>query len=560
MADLRRRIIAEFSAKNKAKGEMAGFRRDMDSTGKAMKRMAMGALAAVGGLAVLKRSFDFVIKAGMKQEDAVFLLGAALKSTGDYTDAAMKRFEEFAASIQQATIYGDEEVLALMQLMKSLGVTSSKLEQATRMAIGLAAATGRDVKSMSMYIALAQQGEFTMLRRYIPALRSTTDATEQLRIITEFAANGFKIAEAQAKTTSGALKQMANAWSDVAETISDVALPAMKKQAQMTTKFLTEHRAFLKRYLLDVQEGTEIWWNFWKAVAGYTPGALIYKRLAGKKTLEIGPVRPLTEPEALLEAAKEYHEILIQQAKDEADALKAVRDEQTAAMEKNYEKLIAMGGSHHEMQERMARQRIETEIEVVKQQMEEEEAIREEKLKQIEGRMTDFSMNFRNIMASGLEASMRDFDNWGDHIKNILEEVYWAAIRMAFLEPAAGVLARGLTGALGTILGAGIFATPAPTTPTVFTSPHGGSSIGTAQHGGDVLKTGLAIIHRGETFSGVGGIGGKLDVHIHNEGEGKFEISEVEEYAISDQRIIDVTIRAAGTHGPLRRSIRQASK
>lgn len=46
-----RRIVAEFSARNKAKGEMAGFRRDMDRTRLGMKRMATGALqlAGVGG-------------------------------------------------------------------------------------------------------------------------------------------------------------------------------------------------------------------------------------------------------------------------------------------------------------------------------------------------------------------------------------------------------------------------------------------------------------------------------------------------------------------------------
>jgi len=234
MADLKRRIIAEFSAKNKAKGEMAGFRSDMDKTGEAMKRMATGALAIVGlggGLYGVKRGFDYVTKAAMKQEDALFLLEAALRATEEYSAETMKGFEAFAASIQKATIYGDEEVLALMQLMKSLGVTSSGLEQATRMAIGLAAATGRDVKSMSMYIALAQQGEFTMLRRYIPALRKTTDATEQLQIITEFCARGFKIAEAQAETTSGSLKQMWMAVGDLAEAMGKPFLDTMAKDA-----------------------------------------------------------------------------------------------------------------------------------------------------------------------------------------------------------------------------------------------------------------------------------------------------------------------------------------
>ena len=239
MADLKRRIVAEFSAQNKAKGEMASFRRDMDNTGQAMKRMAMGALASVGGLYALKKGFDYVTKAAMKQEDALFLLEAALRAADEYTDKTMKGFEAFAASIQQATIYGDEEVLALMQLMKSLGVTSAALEKATRMAIGLAAATGRDVKSMSMYIALAQQGEFTMLRRYIPALRSTTDATEQLRIITEFAARGFEIAEAKAETASGSIKQMWNAVSDLAEVAGKPILEPMAGDAD-TAKWMIE--------------------------------------------------------------------------------------------------------------------------------------------------------------------------------------------------------------------------------------------------------------------------------------------------------------------------------
>ncbi len=192
---------------------------------KVVKYAKWGALAVAGALTLATR-------AAMKQEDAQFLLAAALKISGEWTLKLQHRFEAFAASIQQATIYGDEETLALMQLQKSLGVTSDKLEEAAKMSIGLATATGRDVKSMAMYIALAQQGEFTMLRRYIPALRTTTDATEQLRIITEFAAAGFKLAEERAKTTSGGLRQMWNALGDVAEIIGKALLPGIQKTAK----------------------------------------------------------------------------------------------------------------------------------------------------------------------------------------------------------------------------------------------------------------------------------------------------------------------------------------
>lgn len=267
MADLKRRIVAEFSAQNKAKGEMASFRRDMDGTGRAMKRMAMGALASVGGLYALKRGFDYVTKAAMKQEDAVFLLEAALKSAGEYTDKTMKGFEAFAASIQQATVYGDEEVLALMQLMKSLGVTSAALEKATRMAIGLAAATGRDVRSMSMYIALAQQGEFTMLRRYIPALRSTTDATEQLRIITEFAARGFEIAEAKAETASGSIKQMWNAISDLAEVAGEPFLDTMAGDADTAKGMIEKLTKAIKQNNEAMEEGLKTEGGYLKRMA-----------------------------------------------------------------------------------------------------------------------------------------------------------------------------------------------------------------------------------------------------------------------------------------------------
>jgi len=63
MADMKRRIVAEFSAQNKAKGVMAGFTRDMDSVGRTMRRMAAGALAVagVGGLGyMLKRQMEVI--------------------------------------------------------------------------------------------------------------------------------------------------------------------------------------------------------------------------------------------------------------------------------------------------------------------------------------------------------------------------------------------------------------------------------------------------------------------------------------------------------------------
>ena len=155
------------------------------------------------------------------QEKAEITLAAALKASGEYTDTLNKRYQEFASSIQKVTTYGDEQVLGLMALIKNLGVSTDKVEEATKMAIGLATATNRDVQSMAQYVALAMQGEFTMLRRYIPALRATSDATEQLKIVTEFAARGFKVAEETTTSYSDSLTQLRNLWSDLKEKLGD---------------------------------------------------------------------------------------------------------------------------------------------------------------------------------------------------------------------------------------------------------------------------------------------------------------------------------------------------
>lgn len=255
--------------KSKTLAAVAVMEKSFKRLGDAVKRMydRMVKYAKWAGVAIAA-ALALSTKAAMKQEDAMFGLAAALAVTGDYSDKVMGQFKRFAASIQEVTKYGDEEVLTLMALMKNLGVTSEKLGEATKMAIGMAAATGRDVNSMAMYIALAQQGEFTMLRRYIPALRATTDETEQLAIITEFAARGFKIAQAQAETTTGALKQMWNALGDIAEVIGAPLLKGLKETAIGIRNWAKRNEAAIawwaERVTIEVTYVKDIFWEFVK--------------------------------------------------------------------------------------------------------------------------------------------------------------------------------------------------------------------------------------------------------------------------------------------------------
>jgi len=197
---------------------------------------AVGGAAALFSLASMTKQF---VGLAMAQQDAEIAMSSALKVTGEYTDEINKKLQDFASSIQAATTYGDEEVLKLMALQKNLGVTTNRLEAAAQMSIGLAAATGRNAESMAMYVALAEQGEYTMLNRYIPALRSAKTETEKLQVLTDFCARGFEVAKSKTETFSGALKQTSNTFGDLKEKIGDfvvknaVAVEAVKVADQL---------------------------------------------------------------------------------------------------------------------------------------------------------------------------------------------------------------------------------------------------------------------------------------------------------------------------------------
>jgi hypothetical protein len=86
------------------------------------------------------------------------------------------------------------------------------------------------------------------------------------------------------------------------------------------------------------------------------------------------------------------------------------------------------------------------------------------------------------------------------------------------------------------------------------------------QYGGIVQETGPAWVHKGEeitppwAWTRKDNGGGLTNIEIHNEGSEKLEISEAEIYALSDERILHVTMRAMESDGPYRRGIKKAGR
>ena len=223
-------LIVDINAKlSPLKGQLAKANGMMKRGLASMVRMARraGKWIAVGLVAALA----WATRAAMVQESAELDLAAALRQTGDATKDNIKSFKKFASEIQKVTTHGDEFVLSIMAQLKNLGVHTDRLKEATKMVIGLSAATGRDTSTMITATAAVEAGSTELLQRYIPALRTTKDGTKKMNLVLALAADGFEIAKERAETTAGVLKQLWNVIGDIAETIISPFLPRLKRVA-----------------------------------------------------------------------------------------------------------------------------------------------------------------------------------------------------------------------------------------------------------------------------------------------------------------------------------------
>ena len=156
------------------------------------------------------------------QEKATRALASSLAAAGDDAATLVPKLQAVASAIQDETGAGDEATLAMMARLRLLGVTADKLGEAARGTIALKSA-GLEETAASKAVAMAMQGSYDMLNRYVPALRTAKDETEKARIVNELFAKGYAQQKAVLNTTSGAwmaLKgRIGDAWEEIGKAI-----------------------------------------------------------------------------------------------------------------------------------------------------------------------------------------------------------------------------------------------------------------------------------------------------------------------------------------------------
>ena len=271
--------------------------RQVEDTGKRMTQMGKtlttrvtAPLTALAGVAV--RSFGI-------QEKAELQLRAALQANGRQVETLFGQYNEFAQEMQRVTVVGDETTLAMLSQAESLGITGDAAQRAVKNSIAMQSAFGVNAQSALRYTAALEEGNATMLTRYIPALREIDDESERVAKAQEILGNAFSAAESEAEGSTGQMVQMKNAVGDLMEVVGEVVSDAIMPMVNRV-KELAESAQTLNPEIVKFGVGVLA------AVAAIGPALVILGKLAIAISALLSPIGLVIGATAALAAAILY--------------------------------------------------------------------------------------------------------------------------------------------------------------------------------------------------------------------------------------------------------------
>jgi len=172
----------------------------------------------------------------------------------------------------------------------------------------------------------------------------------------------------------------------------------------------------------------------------------------------------------------------------------------------------------------------------------------------------EFAQSMEQSVSNGLQSMSRDMDNWGEHAMQILEEVYFEAIRIAFIQPVASAAAGAFAG-----IGSSIFSGMSAGTATAGSSAHTYSGYEASYaDGGIAWHPQIASLAENEPelitpFSELRKMqdnseAGSFSLHIENNTNTPIEADDID--FDPDRMIANITIRDKRNRGPVSRASR----
>ncbi|TKS58797.1 MAG: hypothetical protein EWM73_03411 [Nitrospira sp.] len=238
MADLHIRITVENTDANRKLAEtdrhVTAIDQSAARTTPSLNAMetSLGKVAAVSaGIAALKIGFDglsrFVgasVTSFSQQENAVIRLTTALRAQGTATPAVIDQYVTLATTFQNTTVFADELITEMQALLVQVGnVMPQDMGRALTAATDLAAGLGIDLRTATLLMGKAFEGETGTLKRYGIVIDESKLKTEGATAVMEAINAKFGgQAQAQLETYTGKTALLGNRMDELREKVGEL--------------------------------------------------------------------------------------------------------------------------------------------------------------------------------------------------------------------------------------------------------------------------------------------------------------------------------------------------
>lgn len=238
---------------------------------KSLAAISAGFTAVTSAVGIVANAISVVVDLGKDltnaytlQEQAEIRLQSVLKATQNAVGMSAGEMLELADSLQKATTYSDQEILAVEQMLAATRLIGRDIvPEATLAILDMAAAAGEDATGAAQRLAKALSnpaGEMESLKeagiqlteeqkRNIEKVQEQNGLYEAQKILLQEVAGTYGgMATAIASTDTGKLEQLQNAWQDLKEGLGETLMSSLDGVVDFTLSLVEKIEGFVSEH------------------------------------------------------------------------------------------------------------------------------------------------------------------------------------------------------------------------------------------------------------------------------------------------------------------------
>lgn len=183
---------------------------------------------AVTALKDLGKSIINAFNSFAESEKVTNRLTAALKNQGIYSQYLLKDYENFAKEMRNYSGVADDVIKENMTLLTNYGLMGDELKRATNAAMNLSVGLGTDLKSATMMVAKAAEGNITAFSKYGITIKDTGDKAKNLELILKGVEEKFgDLAKANTDNLATQVAVLKENWEELKKELISGVVPAV---------------------------------------------------------------------------------------------------------------------------------------------------------------------------------------------------------------------------------------------------------------------------------------------------------------------------------------------